>query len=108
MARPIRAIGSSRFVEKRTPGGRRPLSMSRARTLWLRSARDHDLVDDVDDAVRLDDVGDGDAGDIALGVGDSNMHLAAALECEWFALNRIERELAAHLVDLAFDVLGGI
>ena len=35
------------------------------------------------------------------------MHLAAALEGERLALNRIERELAAHLVDLAFDVLGG-
>src|SRR5271154_1903790 len=101
MARPIGAIRARRFAKKRTPGGRRPLSMSRARTLGLRSARDHDLVDDVDNAVRLDDVGDGDAGDIAFGVGDGDVHLAAALEGERLALNRIERELAAHLVDLA-------
>src|SRR5271170_1945519 len=108
MARAICAIRARRFAKKRTPGGRRPLSMSRARTMGLRSARDHDLVDDVDDAVRLDDVWDGDARDVALRVDDGDMRLAAVLECEWLALNRIERELAARLIDLASDILGGI
>src|SRR5271168_1304741 len=97
----------SSIRDKADAGGRRPLSMSRAKAPGPRSARDHDLVDDVDDAVRLDHVGDGDARDVALGVGDADVGLATALEGERLALNRIEHELA-HLVDLSPDVLGGI
>src|SRR5271169_4955563 len=61
----------------------------------------------MDYAVRLQDVGDRDARDIALGVGDGQMRLAAALKGEGRALNGLERQLAATFVNLGGDIGGG-
>src|SRR5437667_9274782 len=64
-----------------------------------------DGVDDVDDAIRLEDVGCGDGRHAALGVSEHDL-AAGGGGGEIFALDGFEGGLAAALLDHAFELLG--
>ena len=88
----------------RRPAGRRAPGLTGTRHA-VRSVRLHDVVDDVDDAVRLHDVGDRDAAGVALGVLDREVLVADALDPQRLAVDRLQLGLAAHLVDHVPQIL---
>ena len=63
-----------------------------------------DGVDDVDDAVRLEDIGCGDDGHAAFGIGQHDL-VAGHGDGEVFALHGLEHGFAAALFDHGFELL---
>ena len=75
--------------------------------LWVRRylVGHEDGVDNVDDAVRLEDIGRGDGGHAALCVGQHNL-AAGRCDDEVFALDGLEGGFAAALLDHVFELFG--